>query len=95
MLLNAGKKLKEACAARAVPARFTCHCCLPNQSGKLEERDCSCLVRFSTTFLCRIWIDLAWELKLEGLSALFLIFSFILSGVLFLFFGGTVMFWNL
>ena len=26
MLLNAGKKLKEACAALAVPARFTCHC---------------------------------------------------------------------
>ena len=23
MLLNTGKKLKEACAARAVPARFT------------------------------------------------------------------------
>ena len=69
MLLNAGKKLKEeACAARAVPARFTCH---SNQSGKLEERDCSCLVRFSTTFLCRTWTDLAWELKLEGLSALF------------------------
>ena len=50
MLLNAGKKLKEACAARAIPARFTCHCYLPNQSGKLEERDCSCLVSFSTTF---------------------------------------------
>ena len=29
---------------------------------------------FSTTFLCRIWIDLAWELKLEGLSALFSFF---------------------
>ena len=25
MLLNAGKKLEGACAARAVPARFTCH----------------------------------------------------------------------
>ena len=24
MLLNAGKKLEGACAARAVPARFTC-----------------------------------------------------------------------
>ena len=68
MLLNAGKKLKEACAACAVPARFTCH---SNQSGWLEERDCGCLVRFSTTFLCRIWTDLAWDLKLEGLSALF------------------------
>ena len=55
MLLNAGKKLKEACAARAILAR---------------------------------------ELKLEGLSALFIIFSFILSGILFLFFG-TVIFWNL
>ena len=71
MLLNVGKKLKESCAARAVPARFTCHCYLPNQSGYLEERDCSCLVRFSTTFLSRTWTDLAWELKLEGLSALF------------------------
>ena len=71
MLLNVGKKMKEACATRAVLARFTCHCYSPNQSGYLEERDCSCLVHFSTTFLCRIWIDLAWELKLEGWSALF------------------------
>ena len=81
MLLSAGKKLKEACATRAIPARFTCRCYPPNQSGKLKERDCSCLVRFSTTFLCLIWTDLAWELKLSAL------FSFILSGVLFLFFG--------
>ena len=29
MLLNAGKKLEGACAARAVPARFTCHCYPP------------------------------------------------------------------
>ena len=43
-----------------------------------EEKDYSCLVRFSTTFLCRLWTDLAWELKLEGLSAFFSIFSFIL-----------------
>ena len=68
MLLNAGKKLEGACAACAVPARFTCHALLPAQ---LEEKDCSCLVRFSTTFLCRLWTGLAWELKLEGLSALF------------------------
>ena len=39
--------------------------------GACEEKDCSCLVRFSTTFLCRLWTDLAWELKLESLSALF------------------------
>ena len=65
----------------------------PINLAKLEERDCSCLVRFSTTFLCRIWTDLAWELKVEGLSTLFLIFSFSLSGVLFLFFG-TVSFWS-
>ena len=30
MLLNAGKKLKEACAARVVPVQFTRH---SNQSG--------------------------------------------------------------
>ena len=72
MLLSAGKKLEGACAARAVPARFTCHCYPPiNLASPKEEKDCSCLVRFSTTFLCRLWTDLAWELKLEGLSALF------------------------
>ena len=38
MLLNTGKKLKEACAARAVPARFTCHCYLPNQSVARRKR---------------------------------------------------------
>ena len=36
-----------------------------------REKHCSCLVRFSTTFLSRLWTDIAWELKLEGLSALF------------------------
>ena len=29
MLLHAGKKLEGACAARAVPARFTSHCYPP------------------------------------------------------------------
>ena len=82
MLLNAGKKLEGACAARAVPARFTCPC-----YPQLVEKDSSCLVRFCTTFLCHLWTGLAWELKLEGLNALFSFFSFILSGVLFLFFG--------
>ena len=48
MLLNAGKKLKEACAARAVPARFTCHC--TNQSGELEESDLQLLSSFLNYF---------------------------------------------
>ena len=67
MLLNAGKKLEEACAARAVlrDSRATVTC--PARRKGLQ----SCLVRYSTTFLCRVWTDLAWELKLEGLSALF------------------------
>ena len=71
MLLNMGKKLEGACAARAVPARFTCHCYPPINLASSKKRDYSCLVRFSTTFLCHLWTDLAWELKLEGLSALF------------------------
>ena len=37
MLLIAGKKLKEACSARALPAQFTCHCYLP-QSIWLAQR---------------------------------------------------------
>ena len=91
MLLIVGKMLKEACVVHAVPVRFMCHYCYPpNQSDLLEERDCSSLVHFSTTFLCRIWTDLAWELKLEGFSALF---SFSLSGILFLFLG-TVIVWS-
>ena len=40
-------------------------------AARTVERDCSCLVRFSTNFLCRIWTNLVRELKLEGLSALF------------------------
>ena len=70
MLLNAGKKLKGHVPpvpylrdSRAIVTR-------PINLAS-EERDCSCLVRFSTTFLCRLWTDLVWELKLEGLSALF------------------------
>ena len=38
MLVNAGKKLKEACAARAIPARFTCHSYPPNQSGLARRK---------------------------------------------------------
>ena len=66
---------------------------VPINLASSKKATCSCLVRFSTTFPCRIWAGLARELKLEGLSALFLIFSFILSGVLFLFFW-TVIFWS-
>ena len=44
--------------------------------GKLG-RDCNCLPSsFSTAFLCCIWTGLARELKLEGMSAFFLSFSF-------------------
>ena len=64
MLHIAGKTLKEACAVRAVPARFNCHYYLPNQPGSLK-RDCSCLVRFST-----IVFGPGLELKWEGMSAL-------------------------
>ena len=71
MLVNVGQKLKEACATCVIPARFTCHSYPPNHSGYPEESDCSCLVHFSTTILCRIWTGLVQELKLEGLSALF------------------------
>ena len=81
-----------------VPARFMCHCYPPNQPSSLEM-DCICLVCFST--LRTIWTGLAVELKLEGINALFFvdkrfvfhIFSFSLSGVLFLFVG-TVIFCN-
>ena len=93
MLHIAGKTLKEACATRAVPARFTCHCYPPNQQGSLK-RDCICLIRFSNTLLYCIWTGLALELKLECMSALILIFSFSLSGVLFLFVG-TIIFWSI
>ena len=43
----------------------------PINLASSKKATCSCLVRFSTTFPCRIWTGLAWELKLEGLSALF------------------------
>ena len=55
MLHIAGKTLKEACVAHAIPAR---HAIVT----------CSCLVHFSTTFLYYIWTDLALELELQGLS---------------------------
>ena len=88
MLLNAGKKLKEACAARAVPAPYLRdpRAIVPINLASSQKATCSCLVRFSTTFSSRIRTGLARELKLEGLRLCFLIFSFILSGVLLLFF---------
>ena len=57
MLLIAGKKLKEACAARAVPARFTCHCYPPNQSWLARRKGLqplsSFLYYFSLSYLDR------------------------------------------
>ena len=57
MLLNAGKKLKEACAARAVPARFTCRCSPPNQSWLARRKGLqllsSFLYYFSLSYLDR------------------------------------------
>ena len=58
MLLNAGKKLKEAaCAARALPARFTCYCYPPNQSGLARRKGLqlfsSFLYYFSLSYLDR------------------------------------------
>ena len=53
-LLVAGKKLKEACAAHALrdsQAIVT----RPINLARARESYRSCLVRFSTTFLCRIW----------------------------------------
>ena len=38
MLLNAGKKLEGACAARAVPARLTCHCYPPIKLASSKKR---------------------------------------------------------
>ena len=31
----------------------------PINLASSRGRDCSCLVRFSTTFLCRLWTDLS------------------------------------
>ena len=48
---------------------------LPAQSIWLALRKgLQLLSSFLYTFLFRIWIDLAWELKLEDLSALFFLF---------------------
>ena len=49
MLLNAGKKLKEACATRAVPAQFMCHCYPPNQSGYIARKK---RLQLLSSFLC-------------------------------------------
>ena len=37
MLLNSGKKLEGACAALAVPARFTCHCYPPDSRATVTR----------------------------------------------------------
>ena len=60
MLLNAGKKLKEACAALALPARFTCNC-YPPKSIWLARRKglqllSSFLYYFSLSYLERLSI---------------------------------------
>ena len=67
MLLNAGKKM----GGRVPPVPYLRDSCAIVTRPSIWLKDCSCLVRFSTTFLHRPWTDLAWELKLEGLSALF------------------------
>ena len=54
-----------------VPYLRDSHAIVPINMASSKKATCSCLVRFSTTFPCCIWAGLAWELKLEGLSALF------------------------
>ena len=76
----------------ALPARFTCYIYPPNHSG-YEESDCSCLVHFSTTILCRIWTGLARELKLEGLRFVFLFLAFVHKAFCYCFVG-TAIFWS-
>ena len=48
MLLNAGKKLKEACAARVpvVPARFMCHCYPPTINPAARRKGLQLLSSF-------------------------------------------------
>ena len=53
MLLNAGKKLEGACAARAVPARFTCHCYMPINLARGLQLLSSFLYYFSLSSLDR------------------------------------------
>ena len=53
MLLNAGKKLEGACAARAVPARFTCHCYTPINLARGLQLLSSFLYYFSLSSLDR------------------------------------------
>ena len=72
MLHIAGKTLKEACFAHAVPARFKFHCHLPNQFNQAHSKGLQLLSSFLYYLsLYSIWTGLALELKLEGMSALF------------------------
>ena len=46
MLLSAGKKLEGACAARAVPARFTCHSYPPINLARARRKGLQLLSSF-------------------------------------------------
>ena len=95
MLLNTGKQLKEACAARAaVPARFTCHC-YPPKSIRLARRKglqllSSFLYYFSLSYLDRPSMG-AEVGRFERF--VFLLLALFCQAFFFLFFG-TVLFWS-
>ena len=94
MLLNAGKKLEGACAARAIPARFTCHCYLPINLARARRKGLqllsSFLYYFSLSSLDRRPSMGAEVVRFERFVFLFLA---LFCGVLLLFFG-TVIFWS-
>ena len=94
MLVNAGKKLKEACATRAVPARFTCHSYPPNQSGiaRRKRQPRLSLLLYYYSLLC---LDRPSTGAVVGRFEcfVFLFLAFICKAFCYCFLG-TVIFWS-
>ena len=90
MLLSAGKKLEGACAARAVPARFTCYCYPPINLASPKQLLSSFLYYFSLSSLDRPSMG-AEVGRFERFVFFFL--ALFCQAFCFCFFG-TVIFWS-
>ena len=91
MLLNEGKKLEGECAARAVPARFTCHCYPPINLAIARRKGLQLLSSFLYYFSLSSLDRPSMGVEVGRFERfVFLIFSFSLWRFVSVFFGQQI-----
>ena len=90
MLLNAGKKLEGACAARAIPARFTCHCYPPINLARARRKGVQLLSSFLYYFSLSSLDRPSMGAEVVRFERFVFLFLALFCAVLLLFFGTVI-----